>query len=332
MKFLMAGLGSIGRRHLANLADVCSDAQFFAYRERGLPLGEFGEKYGIDTFSDLGKALSLKYDAVFITNPTVKHVALALEAARMGYNLFLEKPVSNSMEGIAGLRELVQAKGLITMVGFNMRFHPAVMKMKELIAGGRLGKLYFARLQNGEYLPDWHPDEDYRSGYSARKELGGGALLTQIHEIDYLLWLKDNPSRICAMTSKVSDLDIDVEDNVEILLGYKDGFIAEININYLQREHSRGCQIVGEKGSLYWDYHANTLTLYYNDSRQRETVWSDPGFERNAMFREEVRHFIDCIREKKETVIDLGEGLKSLRIALAAKESDSGGEFVNLEG
>ncbi len=330
MKFLIVGLGSIGKRHVRNLGEVCPGSEIFAYREGNLPLGEFEDKYKITTFQNLNKALSQGYDAVFITNPTSRHIYIALRAASKGNNIFIEKPVSHNMRGIDKLQEIVKKNDLITFVGFNMRFHPAIKKMKQFLTEKRMGKPYFARLQVGEYLPGWHPYEDYSSGYSACKELGGGALLTLSHEVDYLLWLKNNPQFVCSMSSRVSNLKINVEDNVEMLLKYKDGFIAEININYLQRDHSRNCQIIGEKGALEWDYYKNILTFYDNETGKKNIIWNDMTFERNNMYREEVKHFIDCIIGNKKPLIDLREGLKSLKVILSAKKSDKEYRFFKL--
>lgn len=331
MKILIIGLGSIGKRHVRNLAKLYPDSQFFAYRERNLPLDEFGEKYNINIFLNLDEALSHEYDAVFITNPTSKHIPIALRAADRGNNLFIEKPVSHNMEGINKLRKIIRDKNLITFIGFNMRFHPGIKEMKNLLINKKLDKLYFARLQVGEYLPDWHPNEDYRYGYSARKELGGGVLLTFIHEIDNLIWLKSNPDKVCSVMSRVSNLEINVEDNVEVLLWYKDGFIAEINLNYLQKNYSRNSQIIGERGSLEWDYYKNVLTFYDNEKKEKEIIWRDSNFKRNLMYIEEVKHFIDCIRENKKPMIDLDEGIKSLKIVIAAKKSYKIGKFIEIE-
>lgn len=318
MRFLFFGIGSIGKRHIGNIAELEPDAEFFAFRKRNLPLGEFGEKYRIKIFKDLKKVFHQKYDAAFITNPTSMHMPFALLAAKNNCNLFIEKPVSHNMVGIERLKKTVENKKLITFVAYNMRFHPGIRKMKETIK--KLGKLYFARLQVGEYLPDWHPYEDYSQGYSARKDLGGGALLTMIHEIDYLLWLKGNPNRVYSMMAKVSNLKIGVEDNVEVVLGYEDGFIAEINMNYLLRKYSRTCQIVGENAMLEWDYYKNSLKFFEN--KEERTIWENKSFKRNDMFLEEMKHFLDCIRKNKETDIDLNEGLKSLKVVMAAKKAN----------
>ena len=302
MRFLIVGLGSIGKRHQENLGKVCPSSEISVHHHD----------------EDIDKALSQGYDAVFITNPTSEHIPIALKAAEKGSNLFIEKPVSHNLDGADELLRIVKEKNLIAAVGFNMRFHPAIEEMKKFLPG--LGRLYFARLQYGEYLPDWHPDEDYREGYSAKTELGGGALLTLSHQLDYLLWLKgEMPSQSFSMSSRVSNLEIDAEDNVELLLSYNDGFIAEFNMNYLQKQHTRTCQIVGEKGALEWDYYGNTLTSYDNETKEKNIIWNDPAFERNDMYLKEVKHFVDCIKGDKKPLINLEEGLKSLRVILSAK-------------
>ena len=330
MKFLIIGLGSIGKRHITNILKVEPNSQFSAFRQRNLLSDDFAKKYNITVYKDLKEAFDNKYDAVFITNPTSEHIPFALKAAKNDLNLFIEKPISSSFEGINDLRNMVKKKKLITFVGYNMRFHPAIKKIKDSVAHGVLGKLYFARLQVGEYLPDFHPGEDYTRGYSARKSLGGGALLTLIHELDYLLWFKGKPRNLAAMMSKVSNLKIDVEDNAELLLAYEDGFIAEININYLLKDHRRNCLIAGEKGLLDFDYYKNELTFFDNEKRKKTILWKDDSFQRNDMYLEEIKHFIGCLKKNRNTDIDLEEGLKSLKVALKAKESHEKNKFLKL--
>ncbi|MBU0535636.1 MAG: Gfo/Idh/MocA family oxidoreductase [Nanoarchaeota archaeon] len=330
MRFLIIGLGSIGIRHAKNLAKIVPDSEIYSLRQRNLPLkGLDGVK--IKTFTDAEKAFSHGYDAVFITNPTSMHMEYCLKAAEKGFNLFIEKPMTHKINGIEKLRQVVKKKKLVAFVGYNMRFHPGIKKMKEMIESGKLGKLYMARAQVGEYLPDWHPEEDYSKGYSARKEMGGGPLLSLIHEIDYMIWMKGIPSKVCAMMGKVSNLKVSTEDNVEILMRYDDGFIAEINMNIIMQDHKRTCQIVGEKGEIELDYHSKKLWFFENLSKKKKLFWDGSSWDRNDMYVEEMKSFIEALKKGKSP-IDLDEGLKSLNIAFAVQESGEKERFVDIGG
>lgn len=230
MKALFCGLGSIGQRHLRNLRALLGDrVEILAYRQRGLPLvlnpdmtvragAQLETTYGVRSFDNLDAALGEGPDVVFVTNPNTLHVPVALAAARAGCHLFIEKPLSHSLDGVAELVDVVESKHLVALVGYQFRFHPGLRLIKQVVAEGRLGRLAAAHIVNGEYLPDWHSYEDYRATHPARRELGGGALRIQSHELDYALWLCGMPTRVYAVGGHLSRLELDVEDSVSVLL------------------------------------------------------------------------------------------------------------------
>ena len=189
MKILITGLGSIGQRHARNLRTILGDrAELIAWRTRNLELPP--ELSGaVRQVPDLAAALSEQPDAVFITNPSSMHLPVAQAAADAGCALFIEKPLAHTWEGVERLIQTVERRGSVAMLGYQMRFHPGLRRLKTLLHAGAIGRTVSARLDFGEYLPDWHPYEDYRESYAARRSLGGGVLLSQIHEFDYLCWL-----------------------------------------------------------------------------------------------------------------------------------------------
>ena len=211
MNILVIGGGSIGQRHAKNLR---------ALGETDVTIVDTNPERG--DFPSLDAAFAAKeFSMAFICSPTIYHLEQAMFCAEKGCDLFIEKPLSHTMEGVDTLTQLVkssskrdpdQTSGLITMVGSNWKFYPLFQKMKELLDAGVIGRVLSARCQFGQYLPDWHPTEDYRHGYSANKKLGGGILLDS-HEFDYLTWFMNEPlETIVCVADKVSDLDIDVED------------------------------------------------------------------------------------------------------------------------
>ena len=172
MKFLIAGYGSIGRRHLNNLLSL-GYSDIVLYRTHQSTLGEDPVK-DIPVETNLTKALEMQPDAVIISNPTAKHLEVAIPAAKAGCHILFEKPISHNFDGIDDLKKALQEGGGKVLVGYQFRFHPGIKKIKEILKNKVVGVPLSVRCEWGEYLPDWHPWEDYRKSYSARKDLGGG--------------------------------------------------------------------------------------------------------------------------------------------------------------
>ena len=230
MKILIAGLGAIGQRHLRNIRTVMGpEVEILAYRVRGNPDvltdtlkietgSDLETKYNLQVFHDLDQALALKPQAVFVCNPSSLHIPIALKAARAGCHLFIEKPLSHNYEHIDELMALAKSQNIQVVVGYQMRYHPCLLRLRSLLQQQTIGRVLSVRVEVGEYLPGWHTYEDYRNTYGSRQDLGGGAILSQIHEIDYLYWLFGLPRRVFALGGHLSNLEIDVEDTVEILM------------------------------------------------------------------------------------------------------------------
>jgi predicted dehydrogenase len=334
MKVLFCGLGSIGQRHLRNLRTLMDDkVEVMAYRQtRHVPVltGDMGAQpgrdlestYGIRSFDNLGDALSEHPNVAFITNPNTLHVPTAAAAARAGCHLFIEKPLSHSLEGVHELIETVKSKRLVAFVAYQFRFHPGIKLVKSLIDKDRFGNLAAAHVVNGEYLPDWHPYEDYRGTHPARRELGGGCLNIQTHELDYAHWFFGMPRRLYACGGHLSGLEVNVEDSVSVLMdcGSDKPLPVHVHLDYVQRPPQRRCEIIGDKGKAIFDYYANRVDLHDTETGEGKTKAFD-DFERNQMFVDELEHFLRCVRGEEAPLVDLEEGLKSLLISAAAAES-----------
>lgn len=271
-------------------------------------------------FDDLEEALAQRPDAVLVCNPTSLHVETALRAARAGSHLFIEKPLSNSLDGLDALEQLAREKRLTVLMGFNLRFHPGLVLVKKLLEERRIGRLVSIRAQVGQYLPDWHPWEDYRESYSARRQLGGGVILDLIHELDYVRWLAGPVRQVVCFCDRISGLEIETEDTAELLLRFQDGAIGNIHLDYIQRYPTRDCTLIGESGTLIWDASANQVRLYAAGSPDWQ-VYTLGSFDRNEMFLSEMKHFLSCLEGRENPVCDLACGVEALRLALKAQES-----------
>jgi len=322
---LIVGLGSIGRRHLRNLLHLGFTEILLCDKFRR----PIEEAPGMPVLRDLSDALSEEPEAVFVTCPTAQHMEVALPAAKAGCNLFIEKPLSNSWEGVGDLLAAVRDRKLLGMVGFDLRFDPGLCVAKRLIEENCIGRVVAIHAQVGQYLPDWRPHEDYRKGMSATVEMGGGVILDLIHELDYVSWLAGPVVQVACFADKVSRLEIETEDTAAIVLKFADGAIGSVNLDYVQRSESRTCRIVGEEGTILWDYFGNKVRWYEAAS----TAWREeayPDFQRNDRFVAEMRHVLSCLQGDERPKVDLVTGAEVLKLALAAKESAKTGTVCRM--
>lgn len=333
MKFVIAGLGSAGQRHLRNLQRLVPDAQYTAWRVRGrdVVVNDRLEAerrspeafYNLRVVHDFQEALADRPDAVIVANPISMHCDTALAAVEAGCAVFIEKPLADRWDGVESLLEMSRLRGVVTMVGYQMRFHPTLRSVKRHLEDGRIGAPISARLCLGEYLPGMHPYEDYRESHAARRVEGGGAILCLSHELDIAAWLFGMPSSVHALGGHLSELEMDVEDTAEMLLDCTWGgrhFPVSVSLNFIQRPTQRHGEIVGEKGTLRWDLLEPSVALFdaARGSWEREEF---PGFDRNGMFLDEMAHFLGCLDGREHAEVAAVSGAKTLLIALAAKTS-----------
>ncbi len=328
MKFLIAGLGSIGRRHLRNLITL-GEQDIFLYRtyQSTMPDDEFSE-FSVET--DLSAALAHRPDAVIVSNPTSLHLDVAIPAAEAGCHLLLEKPVSHDKKNIDQLINAVKRGGGNVLVGFQFRYNSGLHQIANLLADEAIGRPLSARAHWGEYLPAWHPWEDYKNGYSAREDLGGGVTLTLSHPLDYLRWLIGDISELWAFTGKMSDLDLKVDDVAEIGLRFKNGAIGSVHLDYVQRPSNHSLEIVGTQGTLRWNNEDGVVHLYRAAANAWQIFAAPEDLNRNAMFLDQMRHFLQVIKGVDKPNCTLEDGIKALDLALAAHESAKDGKVIKL--
>ena len=328
MKFLIAGYGSIGKRHLENIMSN-NNSEIIVYSKRK-DLSNLTKK-NIKIFNSLEKCLAEKPNIGFITNETVHHVPVSKKLANAGLDLFIEKPLSNSTKSISELVKLTKTKKLVTLMGCNLRFHECIKKIKSLIEQEKIGKIISVQVECGTYLPDWHPNEDYSKGYSARDDLGGGVVLTCIHEIDYLYWFFGEVKEVFSFTGKFSNLKIKSDDLSAIIMKFRNNVIAEIHLDYFQKPETRSCKIIGTKGTIVWNSSDNQVKLYNLKNNKWSTKLKIKNYKKNDMYKKELSHFINCIKQKKKSLNDISQGQYVLKIALGIIKSSKLKRVVNIE-
>lgn len=330
MKILIAGLGSIGRRHFRNLVAL-GERDLVLYRTRKGTLPD-DELAGYPVETDLAEALEKHQpQAVIVANPTALHMDVAIPAAQAGCAVLLEKPIAEDLSRVAELRRAAERNGNRILVGFQFRYHPTLNKARELIQSGALGKILTVHAHWGEYLPNWHPWEDYRASYAARDDLGGGVARTLTHPLDYLRFLLGEVASLQSLSGHISALELSgVEDVAEIGLKFESGAIGGVHVNYFQRPPVHRLEIVGAAGTLRWDNADGTLihlqmpdafgAIHPQPAPAIETEYKLPaGFERNDLFVAQTAHFLKVAAGESAPICTLEDGVRALEMALAAR-------------
>ncbi|MCC7194307.1 MAG: Gfo/Idh/MocA family oxidoreductase [Gemmatimonadaceae bacterium] len=336
MRILVVGLGAIGQRHARNIQALRPGVELHAFRQRRLShvvtdallrddLRDVEADLGVIPHETLGAALAARPDAVVICNPSALHLGVAIEAAEAGCHLFIEKPVSHTADGLHRLQRVVARKRLIVAMGCQWRFHPCVVRLQELLARHALGAPRKTEIHYAEYLPDWHPYEDYRTSYAARSEMGGGVVLTQIHDYDLAWWLFGPVRSVSASGGKLSDLEVDVEDTVQADLETTTGSVL-ICQSMATRPSRRSIRVDGSRATAMLDLLGGQLSV---DPPVADGLVLQ-SFQRNEMFRAEMRDFLECVETGGIPRASLADGVAVLHVALAVKESMRTGRPVRL--
>lgn len=317
MRVLVAGLGSIGRRHLRNLRALgVEDLVLLRSGRATLPDDELA---GFPAEREIRSALrNHRPDAVVVATPTSLHLDVAIPAARAGCHLLLEKPIAASMDRVPELVTAVAESDVACLVGFHFRFHPVLAALRARIEDRTLGSVAHAEAHWGEFLPGWHPWEDHRTGYAARRDLGGGVALTLCHPFDYLRWLLGEVVEAHGIAARRGAVTVDTEDTVDAVLRCASGALATVHLNYLERPGRHTLDIVGDRATARWNALDHSAVISLADGGE-ERLEPPAGFERNTLYVDEMRHFIECVEGKAAPRVTLADGVRALEIALAVR-------------
>lgn len=337
MKALFIGLGSIGQRHLINFKHLMGkDIEIIACRTTshnilikngaGKKVVSLKECLGFREINSIDKALKEYPDAVFITNPTSKHMVTALKAVEYGIqNIFIEKPLSDNLKGINVLKHEAKKKHLTIMIGYQARFHPCYKVVKKILLEQEYGNIISANFEWGTYLPNHHPYEDYRNSYAAVRNLGGGVVLGLIHEVDIILSLWGQPKKLFAIGGKLSGLEMNTEDTVSVLMGFEQKtkmFPVMLFLSYAQTKEVRKFRIQLDRGTIFCDLLENSIKIFDENGKitmQRCFF----NLKKNDLFLDEIKEFLSALREKRQPMITLKDGIESLRLALKVRKKIS---------
>lgn len=333
--FLIVGLGSIGRRHMGNLAERNPGARFTVLRHAAAP-DPLCDRLGATVTADAAAALAGDYDLAVISSPSANHIDSLPDLIARATPLLVEKPVVTSLADCDRIEALLAAAPpALRVSGFNFRHLPVIQQMRRIIRSGELGRIVRASFTAGQWLPDWRPGSDYLAGYSADAARGGGVELDLVHEIDLARWFFGEMDLQFALGDRLSGLGLRANDvSVMVMTGRQQrGPMVQVALDYVSRKRLRHYEVVGDLGGLCWDIRG-TLERITPDGR--EVIAEVPGgFDVAASYLS----MIDAIaamdgttgegRDWPEGLQSLADGVASTRLALAARDRGSRQEDEN---
>lgn len=322
-QFLVVGCGSIGQRHIRNLRKL-GIHDIAAFDSDPEQLDQVTHEHAVIPCSSLEAGLVSLPEVTVVCTPPHLHTVNCQKAVEAGSHVFIEKPIANSLDGLAQLLQSAALRKRILYVGYNLRFNAGLRKMKELLDHGAIGRALVIRAEAGQYLPDWRPAQDYRNGYIVNAATGGGILLDASHELDYVRWLGGEVETAYCVADHLSTLEMETEDTAAITLRLQENVLAEIHLDCIQRGYTRNCKVIGEEGTLFWDFKTGVRLLNADKHWQEFPLAPDP----NEMYVEEMSHFLACVRGEAEPLVDGATGKRVLEIALAARKSAATGTQV----
>lgn len=330
---LVLGAGSIGKRHLRNLLGLgfspeqISVVELREDRRRevvdlGVPLANI--------FADRDAALDHRaYGGAIVATPTALHYQDALAIAQADVHLMIEKPLGVDLDGYERLEAEVGRRGLFAFVAYCYRFHAGAQKMRSLVRDGVIGEPYYARAEMCSYLPAWHPYEDYREFYMAKKALGGGTLLDQSHLFDLTRMFLGEIQGLYGISTRRSHLEIETDDFGEVVLEMERGMRVSLHMDLFSQPRREYYHVMGANGTLQWDIYPNTVTHLVQEG-VREVF--DCGKDKNAMYVEELQYFLRGV-EAGGAIHgpNLLDGKAAMDVVVAVRES-RGERYVSLRG
>ena len=306
---LVLGAGSAGQRHARLLAEAGATVTITD------PDSERAARSGLPTVPfDLDHIGG--YDGIVVASPNVFHPEQTLAALETGAHVLVEKPLGTEATlldaVVAGAHDRL-------MVGYNLRFHEPVARINGIVRGGQLGRVHLANVWFGSWLPDWRPAVDYRTTYSARRDLGGGVLMDAIHELDLLLWLfgDDRFEVEGAVVDRVGPLEIDVEDTVSAVLRHRTGAVVNLSLDYLSRRYRRGVEVIGADATARLDWARGVIEI--EDAKGVESLPADTPVAES--YRRQAEHYLRFVAGNGAPPVDAAEGVRSVRLAEAIRDA-----------
>lgn len=314
MKFHVIGCGSIGQRHIKNLLFLKQNVTI--YDKNTLLVKKTAKKFDVI----IGEKINEYADCVLICTPPSSHLSIAKIAIKKNIHVFIEKPLSNSVENISQFLTLSNSSKSKIFVGYVFRFDKGLQKIQKILSSNKIGKVISFDAYEGYYLPMWRPWQNHKKSYTGSKKLGGGIILDGSHELNYLQWLGGGIKEIFSYYTKIPSLKVNTEGLAEVLLKFNSGAIGRIHLDFINPKYSRRCEIIGDKGSVRWDFSTKTIEIQKSGNEHFSKIsYADNN---NEMYVDELKYIISCISGKtKNKLISVNNAKSTLLISIAIKKS-----------
>lgn len=312
LRVAIVGYGSIGRRHCDNLARLGVSRRVVVRRaEAANPA--FTPSPDVTVVHSCEAAIADSLDLAIVCGPTSHHVATASQFISAGVPVLIEKPLAHRLADAERLLEEVRRGGVPSGMAYSMRYHPAYALARQCVQSGRLGRVLYAKAWFETFLPDWHPWEDYRQSYAARRELGGGVLPTLDHEIDFLNWCFGPPATARGMAARSGTLEIDADDMAMVSIGYSGNVLATVALSLCRPRLSRGFEFVGADAVMRYDFDGLRLEVQAGGSSDVDLLWDGQGYDLNAMYLEMLGDALHALAAGRALPISIEAGVETLR-------------------
>ncbi len=303
MKVLIVGLGSIATKHINAIRQLDKGARIYALRSNA----NAEVKEGITNLYSFDEAKTIGFDFAIISNPTSEHKKTIDALLVLKCPFFIEKPVSDSIEVHDTVAE-IKKLGILTYIACNLRFLDSLRYVKEEISKNKK-RINEVNVYCGSYLPEWRPNVDFRTSYSARKDLGGGVQFDLIHEIDYIYWLFGKPEKVTKTLRSTSSLDIDAVDYGNYCLEYG-GFCVGVTLNYYRRDYKRTLEILFDDGTWLVDLKQNKVFF------DKMEIFSSSQ-QINDTYLEQMEYFYQLLQTgAKSSFNSINEAVEVLKIGI----------------
>lgn len=313
-RVLIVGLGSIGRRHarlLSGRTDVelhiCDTVPENRSQTLGLLLNS-----PAGTYSVFSEAIKAKPDIAFICVPNHLHVPLGLQAIEEGVDVFVEKPISDSLDAARNLVDAAESSGRFLQVGYMLRLDEGLCKLKKIVETGGVGNLVGGRAMIGTYITLLNAKSPDRINQL------NSLIVDYTHELDFIRWFFGDVTDVMAMSSQIGDMGLKPQPNVfQMILKMNNGALVQVHMDYVQFPQRRLFEIYGDRGTLIYDFMSGEIRHF---RFQQEYKWEDmsvaPIMERwDDLFRKEHEAILSARANGAAPLVSGSDGLRALEIA-----------------
>lgn len=329
MNILVVGGGSIGKRHIKNLQSLGFSNIWVLKRA---PDESFAKEFNVGVVTNFAEAKKAEPQCIFVCTPTSLHNDALRFAKENHCHVFMEKPLIHDLKGLEEAKSIwpVESANKVFFIGFMLRYHPLVLKIKELLDSRILGEVYNARFSFGSFLPYWHPWEDYKTSYASKPELGGGVINTITHELDLIQFFFGAPEKVYCEALNFNRLEIGVEEQCEAIFNYPSKVVT-LHLDYLQKDYDRNIFILCENGKISWDWHDNKVVIKQHKAETKE-ITLEKDFEVNQLYIDELKDFFNLIENNAQThSLDFNQAIENTELTLLMHQSANSGKKLCYE-